>query len=83
MAERTFTVRLGDIENEELKKLKKLIGEATDNGAIKYIIRHYAELDQRYNTEMSKNETLSKENRDIKQKVKSYISSYKDLEKIK
>ena len=83
MAERNFTVRLGDIENEMLKELKKIIGEATDNGAIKYIIRHYAELDSRYNNEMAKNEKLSDENTNIKQSVKRFVSSFKELEKMK
>ncbi|BAD51369.1 hypothetical protein [Bacteroides fragilis] len=79
---RNFTLRLGEVEDQKLQQIKTLVGETTDTGAIKHIIRNYAELSSRYDSEMKRNKKLSSDYQDIKQKVKLFCSALNDLNKL-
>lgn len=79
---RNFTLRLGELEDQKLQDIKTLVGETTDAGAIKHIIRNYAELSSRYDSEMKRNKKLSSDYQDIKQKVKLFCSALNDLNKL-
>lgn len=52
--ERKFTLRIGEAEEERLDALRKLTGEKTNTGAIKYIIRNFEKLNYRYRSEIKK-----------------------------
>lgn len=74
---------MGEQENIALQNIKSTIGEATDAGAIKYIIRNYAELKDRYECEIKKNNKLTAENAEMNQKIKRFRSAFSDLIDIK
>ena len=72
-----FTLRLTDEEFRELSRIKGLIGITTTTKAIRYIINHFAELNNRYIEEINKNA-----DRCIESLLKS-ISSLKELDDLK
>lgn len=81
-----FTLRLTDEEFRELTRIKGLIGITTTTKAIRYIINHFAELNNRYIEEINKNAALKekykKQDRCIESLLKS-ISSLKELDDLK
>ena len=81
-----FTLRLTDEEFRELTRIKGLIGITTTTKAIRYIINHFAELNNRYIEEINKNAALKekykKQHRCIESLLKS-ISSLKELDDLK
>jgi len=81
METRNFTLRIGDAENAALQQIKKMTLESTDSGAIKHVIRSYAELNKRYEIEIRKNKTLVEENSKIKKKVNCFLDALGDLGK--
>jgi hypothetical protein len=85
MPQRRFTLRLTEEEFRELSIIKGLIGTTTTNKAVRYIINHFVELNNRYIEEINKNTALKekykKQDRCIESLVKS-ISSLKELEEL-
>lgn len=86
MPQRRFTLRLTEEEFRELSRIKGLIGgTTTTNKAVRYIINHFVELNNRYIEEINKNTALKekykKQDRCIESLVKS-ISSLKELEEL-
>lgn len=83
MSQRRFTLRLTEEEFRELSRIKGLIGTTTK--AVRYIINHFVELNNRYIEEINKNTALKekykKQDRCIESLVKS-ISSLKELEEL-
>ena len=81
METRNFTLRIGEEETAALQEIKKMTLESTDSGAIKHVIRSYAELSNRYDTEIRKNKTLVEENAKIKKKIHCFLDALADLGK--
>lgn len=85
MSQRRFTLRLTEEEFRELSRIKRLIGTTTTTKAVRYIINHFVELNNRYIEEINKNTALKekykKQDRCIESLVKS-ISSLKELEEL-
>ena len=85
MPQRRFTLRLTEEEFRELSRIKGLIGTTTTTKAVRYIINHLVELNNRYIEEINKNTALKekykKQDRCIESLVKS-ISSLKELEEL-
>lgn len=83
MAQKRFTLRLTEEEFRELSRIKGLIGTTTTTKAVRYIINHFAELNNRYIEEINKNTALKekykKQDRCIENLLKS-ISSLKELD---
>lgn len=77
--DRKFTLRIGDTEDTRLEEIKKLTGETTDSGAIKAVIRNYADLNDRYNNEMAKNRKLTEAYNSLNNRVEVFLSAFNAL----
>lgn len=75
MPQRRFTLRLTEEEFRELSRIKGLIGTTTTNKAVRYIINHFVELNNRYIEEINKNTAL-------KEKYKKTGSLHREPSKI-
>lgn len=76
---RSFTLRLSSKENEELTSLKVILGESTDTGTIKRLIKNYPELHRRYDIQLERCKKLKDENTTLKDALKNYISSLEGI----
>lgn len=79
MEEKKFTLRLGEKEVGKISTLKTLSGENTEAGAIKYCIRNFEELHDRYLNEISKNRNLTGQYNELREKVSDYVNSFTEL----
>lgn len=76
---KNFTLRLGPEECAALGTIKKLTGCNTDSGAIKHIIRSYAELDSRYQREIEKNRKLSRNLNEATMRINNFVDAFSAL----
>lgn len=80
---RRFTLRLTEEEYKALSRIKGLTGTKTNTKAIRYLISHFVELNNRYIEEINKNTSLKekykKQDRCIESLLQS-ISSLKELD---
>ena len=83
MKERAFTLRLSDEEINALEVLKAIGKEKTDSKIIRYVILRFKSMMDDLSNEKYKNDQLSKELSELKEKVKSFNESFSALKKIK
>ena len=76
---KNFTLRLGAEECAALGIIKKLTGCNTDSGAIKHIIRSYAELNNRYQVEIEKNRKLSRKLNEASMRINNFVNAFSAL----
>ena len=76
---KNFTLRLGAEECAALGIIKKLTGCNTDSGAIKHIIRSYAELNNRYQVEIEKNRKLSRKLNEASMRIDNFVNAFSAL----
>lgn len=77
--EKKFTLRIGDAEVEKLDALKKMTGEKTDTGAIKYIIRNFEKLNVRYKNEIKQTQIFKQKNLEIEEKIQNFLAAFESL----
>lgn len=76
---RCFTLRITAEESDQLDRIKQILGENTDTGAIRNLISSYEELSNRYNAEIAKNGRLDHNYRELKEKVDFFLSAFNNL----
>jgi len=79
---RSFTLRISDIEDKELPQIRILSGTNSDNSAINHCIRTYCDLTKRYNDKISENKRLREELEEIKKFIHDYNVALATLSKI-
>lgn len=80
MSKTRFTLRLDESEYQELATIKKLTGTSTNTQAIRFIISHYAELNDRYVSAINKTVKLNEKYKEQDRCVDDLLQS---LEKLK
>lgn len=79
--ERKFTLRINTEETKQLQCIKELSGENTDTGAIRFVINNYAKLNELYLMEKGNRKSLEEEVRKLKERMKNFLSAFKELGK--
>jgi hypothetical protein len=79
MEDRKFTLRIGAEESAALEELKSLTGEATDTGVIRFIIRGYKNLNDRYLAEKSQNFKLTAQVSGLRDRTDTFLSAFNAL----
>lgn len=79
--ERKFTLRISTEETKLLQSIKELSGENTDTGAIRFMINNYVKLNERYLMEKDNRKSLQVEINKLKERVKNFVSAFKELGK--
>lgn len=79
--ERKFTLRINATETDQLQRIKDLSGESTDTGAIRFVINNYVKLNELYLIERDNRKSLQVEISKLKERVKDFLSAFKELGK--
>lgn len=79
--ERKFTLRINATETDQLQRIKDLSGESTDTGAIRFVINNYVKLNELYLIERENRKSLQVEISKLKERVKDFLSAFKELGK--
>lgn len=79
--ERKFTLRINSTETDQLQRIKDLSGESTDTGAIRFVINNYVKLNELYLIEKDNKKSLQVEISRLKERVKNFLSAFKELGK--
>lgn len=64
-----------------LQVLKRETGEPTDTAMIRYIIRNYEKLNNKYNVELPKNREFADKIFILQERITEFLSAFKNLEK--
>lgn len=79
--ERKFTLRINSTETDQLQHIKDLSGESTNTGAIRFVINNYVKLNELYLIEKDNRKSLQVEISRLKERVKNFLSAFKELGK--
>ena len=83
MSKTRFTLRLNEEEYHELTNIKTLAGLSTNTMAIRYLIKNYIELNNRYLDAISKNTELKTRYREQDQNVEALLIALEKLSLLK
>jgi len=83
MKSRAFTLRLTTEETVALEALKLIGKEKTDSKIIRYVILTFKSILDQLSIERNKNNRLTQELSDLKEKIRSFNAALYDLKKIK
>jgi ribbon-helix-helix protein, copG family len=78
-----FTLRLDEEEYKELSRIKGLTGTKTSTKAIRYLISHFVELNNRYIEEINKNAALKEKYKKQDRCVENLLKTLGTLKELK
>lgn len=80
--DRKFTLRIIEEESVELENLKVLSGEKSDSGTIRFLIRNYARLNNRFQEEQRIRRQYEDELSRLKGVIRTYTSALESLKNV-